>query len=119
MPRQQRVLLIGDSILIDGIAASLKSNQRLHVLQVDPDITAVEDCIGAFAPGLILFDANELQADSVVCLLKEHPGIHLVGLDTMASRMLVLSSYQRVAPSMRDLLQVVEDHIQNGVEIEA
>ena len=105
MEQRPLVVLLGDSLLMDGIAVSLAGREMPGTIRMDSDIS---ECLKTLQPDLILFELDAPHLTAVLSVLSEQPGIQLVGLDLACSRVIVLNSQQYPTPTMNDLCQVVE-----------
>ncbi len=109
------IWIIGNSVLMDGIAACLDDRRipnliRWEALDADLDIN-----LHASQPNLILFELDTPGSYMLLDLLREQPGIHLLGIDQNCHQVLVLNSFIRKTRTMTDLHQIV-DEISDGWE---
>lgn len=108
MDDRQVVVLFGDSLLMDGVEASLAEQQELDVIRVDTTINNVGQHLQAIAPDLVIFDLDLPFSSQIVPLLREQPGIPFIGLDAQCSEAIALSSQQYTALSANDLVKVIQ-----------
>ena len=102
-----RVAVVGRSVHMAGLAASLKANPALQIVRVNPDSPSARQAIDALAPDVVIFDLIEPCPDLTISLLRERPGLLLLGMDPSRDEMLVLAGRSERAQSVQDLLQVV------------
>ena len=107
MGKRPLVVLLGDSVLIEGVAVSLGGCQELGVTRIDTLVIDIEACVKSLKPDLVVFELDSLYSTHILSLLKEQPGIQLVGLDLTASRVLVLNSRQHTTRSMDEFSHVI------------
>jgi DNA-binding NarL/FixJ family response regulator len=108
MDDRQLIVLFGDSLLMDGVEASLADKQELDVIRVDATITNVGQHLKSIAPDLVIFDLDIPFSAQIVPLLQEQPGIPFIGLDAQCSEVIALSSQQYTALSANDLVKVIQ-----------
>lgn len=108
MEKRPLVVLLGDSVLIDGVAASLGEKEARGVIHLDGPSVDVQERLEVLKPDLIVFELDSPYASPVFTLLREHPNITLVGLDLTCSRAIVLNSQQLVTPTLDDLCHMVQ-----------
>jgi hypothetical protein len=102
------VVLLGDSLLMDGIAVSLAGRKMPGTIRMDSDVLDIRENLKTLQPDLVIFELGAPQSPAILSLLKEQPGIHLMGLDPACSRVIVLNSQQHPTPTMNELYQVVQ-----------
>ena len=106
MGKGPRIVLLGDSILMDSVAECLAVRRVSGVLR--STYTSVCKQFEFLKPDLILFELGRPCSDRVIALLQRRPGLAMIGLDLKSSRAIVLGSYQRLIGNMEDLYQVVQ-----------
>jgi hypothetical protein len=107
MDNRPHVVLLGNSLLLDGVAVSLMDQQRLRMVRLEAGTSDIREQLGSLEPELIVFELDSPDAHSIISLLKDRPGILLIGLDLNCSRAIVLNSSQHLTRSMSDLQRVV------------
>jgi hypothetical protein len=107
MKERRMVVLLGDSLLMDTVEASLEDNQSLGIARIDTAVTDAGTCLKSLAPDLIIFDFDAPHLQCVICYLRDHPGVPLLGLDVTCNKVIVLSSQQRTTLTADDLAQVI------------
>lgn len=100
------VALLGNSLALSGIGASLGARPGLRVAQLDP-AAALDDALGALAPDVLVFDLAMDRPD-VVTLWRLHPGVLPVGIDLLEHRAVVFSWESARVSTTDDLLRVIE-----------
>lgn len=106
MEKGPRIVLLGDSVLMDSVAEYLTARRVPGVLRTA--CTSIGDQFEFLKPDLILFELGQPCSDRVMALLQRRPGLSMIGLDLKSSRVIVLGSYQRLIGNMEDLYQVVQ-----------
>lgn len=116
MEKRRLVVLLGDSLLMDSVGASLKDRQGLGVMRM---YAADDETIGqlrALGPDLVMVDLDTPHADFIVPFLREQPGIPLVGIDADSNRVVVLSSQYRPAFSGDDLMEMIQEQTASSAD---
>ncbi len=108
-----RVLaLCGESLLIDGIEASLQGREGVEVVLLDTSQPDAVQALDKLSPDIIVFDLTPSQLSWVFSFLRTHTDVVLIGLDLDCDLALFLSGEWRMLPTVADLMQVIEARIQ-------
>jgi hypothetical protein len=105
--KRTRVIVYGSTLNMAGIAASLKTDAGLEVIWVDPHSADVCQRLKEIEPAAIAFDMSGPSPVLDVTILRECPGLLLIGVDPSKDELLVLSSYPAQATSISDLIQII------------
>jgi len=108
METRPLVVLLGDSVLMDGIAVSLAGDQLLEMTCLDAHAIDVSQRLHTLKPDLVIFELEPSRLPGILSLLWEQPGILLIGLDLACSRAIVLNSHQHLTPTLDELCRVVQ-----------
>jgi len=103
------VWIIGDSLLMDGIAASFEEQlleKPVRMAMVEPNMN---DRLHSSKPNLIIFELDTPGAYLLLETLREHPGIQLLGIDQNCARVILLNSMQRPTRTMKELIDIVQE----------
>jgi len=103
----RRVAVYGNSLNMAGIVASLKADTTLEVICVHPDSPNARQSLDETDIAAIVFDLSDTPLLLDVTLLRDRPGLILIGVDPSRDEMLVLSSHPEQALSMADLVSVI------------
>jgi hypothetical protein len=107
MEKHRRVAVYGNSINMAGIAASLKADTTLDVLCVNLDSPNARQSLDENDTAAIVFDLSDSSLRLDITLLRDRPGLLLIGVDPSRDEMLVLSSQPTQAISVADLVNVI------------
>jgi hypothetical protein len=107
MEKCRRVAVYGNSLSMAGIVASLKADPTLEVLCVDFDFSNAWQTLDENDLAAIVYDLSDLPLHLDVTLLRDRPGLLLIGVDPSREEMLVLSSHPSQVHSMSDLVRVI------------
>lgn len=111
MDNRPVVVLLGDSLFLEGVAMSLADRQRLGVVYMDSFGTDIQERLKSLKPKLIVFELDGPRSPAIFSLLKERPGTLLLGLDLDHNQVLLLKSRQHLAHNMKELCQLVQVHV--------
>jgi len=117
MERQTVVVLLGDSMMMDGITVDLVKNEAIRSIQLDPSTANLNELLKSTSPDLIVFELGTAWSQSILSLLSEQPGSLLLGLDLEFSRVIVMNSHQRFTKSIEELLQLFQDEISAALRV--
>jgi len=102
------VVILGDSVLMNGAAISLAGNQSLEITRLDAHAIDVRQRLFTLKPDLVIFELNAPHMPCILALLWEQPGIPLIGLDLACSRAIVLNSHQHLIHTLDELCRLVQ-----------
>ena len=103
------VWIIGHTVLMDGIEASLRELTLTDLTRWDTIDGDLAKQLKTHHPDLIIFQLDTPGSNILLDLLKEKPGIHLLGIDPECNQVLVINSIQKQTQTMSDLYQIVSD----------
>jgi hypothetical protein len=101
-----KVIFWGDSLLIEGVRASLKKDTRLEILCVHtpyPDVQELQE----LQPNVILFDMKSGCPDVVFSLLSTCPDLQLIAVNPESHDLMIVSAHHKLVQSITDLIDVV------------
>ena len=106
------VVLCGNSVFLAGIKADLERKAHeygaaLQLVTVEAGSPNVTGLIRASNPRAVLFDLAAEEPGFAATLLREQPGLLLIGVDPSSDELLVLSVRRRRALSLTDLADVI------------
>ena len=107
MEKRTRVLIYGNTLNMAGIAASLKAEASLEILCVDPQNPTARQSLNELDPHAIIFDRSDPNTALDLALLREQPGLLLVGVDPSSDDALVLSGQLTRVLSGKELARLV------------
>jgi len=106
---EQRVLaLCGESVLIEGIEASLKDHKGVETVRLCTSQPRADQVLDKLSPDVIVFDLTPNQLSCVFTYLRTHTDVLLIGLDIDSDMALFLSGEWRMLATVADLMQVIE-----------
>jgi hypothetical protein len=104
MPKQTRVLLYGESLVLAGMEAILNREPSLEVIA---RALISENELRAVQPDVIIYDTSTLQPGFQFLLAQELPDILLIGVNPENNQMQVWSSRTLYELSGDDLIAII------------
>lgn len=102
-----RVMLYGNTLVVDALGASLASCPGMELLRVDAPLAELAARLDDLHPDALLFDVSAAQSDLVVRLLRERPELLLIGVDPASDQVLLLSGRRARPVSLAELAGLV------------
>lgn len=107
MEKRRKVAVCDNSLHMAGIVAGLKADTTLDVVGVNLDSPDARQSLDKNDLAAIVFDLSDPPLHLDVTLLRDRPGLLLIGVDPSRDEVLVLSSQAAQALSMADLVNVI------------
>jgi hypothetical protein len=117
LDKQNSVVLLGNSLLLDGVAISLGERLQASVLQLEPSMPDIAERLNFLHPRLIIFDLDSPCSASLWPVLKEQKGTFLMGLNSECCQVVLIESNQHSIRSMQDFCQLVQMISENGTSM--
>ncbi len=108
MEKRKRVVVYGRSLNLAGIAASLRANSSMEVLCVSPDSPTARQSLEENSLAAIVFELSDSSPSLYVKLLRDQPGLLLIGVDPCKNDIRIFSSHSDKAVSITDLVNVIQ-----------
>ncbi len=100
------VALCTNSVLVDGIGASLEGHPGVEVVRIDPRLPDATRQLGDLCPDVAIVDLSVAHSEPI-SLLRHYPGLLLIGVDLKTDELLVLSGEPAIPLTMDNLVQVI------------
>jgi hypothetical protein len=94
-----------------GLAATLQADCGLDVMLSNPRSPSARQRMNELGPAIIAFDLNDPDPGLDITLLRERPGLRLIGVNPSTNVLLVLSGQLVRALSVADLLKFIHRQI--------
>ena len=117
MKKRPLVVLLGDSLLMDGVAVGLGAREVLGVVRMDTTAAENGESLKSLNPDLIVFELDTPWSPAILSLLREQPGTQLLGLDLTCSQVIVLNSHQHPTRNMKELCQLVQTELDHRAPV--
>lgn len=111
MNKQQLVVLLGDSLLLDSVEASLTHQDMLSVLRLRTAAPEVTERMDTLRPELIIFDLNAPNFRSLMPFLRMQPSVPLLGLDINTQQAIGLSAQTHTVVGADELQHVIARYV--------
>jgi len=95
---------------MDTVEASLGESQEFGVMRIYTTVTDIAARLQSLRPDAVIFDWDAPHAEFVLSMLKQWPGVPLLGLDVTCSKVTALTSEQHLTLTVNDLARVVKTH---------
>ena len=106
------VILSGHTLFVEGVAARLRKDaDRIDLHVVDTDQEHVIERVAEVTPGAVILDATDSEAARACSLLRLFqvlPEVRVVRLDPERNQIQVVTSEQRLAADISDLIDVIQ-----------
>jgi hypothetical protein len=107
MTKRSKVVLFGNTLLIEGVYASLHTTGDLDIERVESDLPELAEHLQTVCPDVLVFDIVATQTDAMLAALRACPAARLIGLDPHHNTALELSSHVHATLSVNDLTQII------------
>ncbi len=107
MNTPQLIVLIGDSLLLDTVEAGLDKSPPIGVMRIHAGVPNINERLQSLNPNLIIFDWDANNCHFILPLLRDQPGIPLLGLDITSSRAISLYSQEYAVYSIHELSRII------------
>lgn len=104
-----RIVIIGDSVMMEGIVVSLAENPHFHIEHAGADTTDTLNLIKKFKPQVIIFEFGFPIMETILSLICELAGVRLVAMAEKYDRMIVMDAVLFRSPSLADLQKLTID----------
>jgi len=111
MEEQVRVIVLGDSLLMDSVVTNLRDELALDVTQVDTSCMDNEECLKSLDAEMFIFELDSPQPGTVLSLLKELTDALFLAIDTNCSQVIELSSTRHPIENMKEFCQLAQTRL--------
>lgn len=112
MKKKPIIVILGNTVLIEGVLFSLKSQENLTIFRIENPGSDLEECIRLMLPDLIIFELDDPGTRDCLECLKEMDEFSLIGLNLRKNQVTVLNSSQHNTGGMQDFIQIIQDIVQ-------
>ncbi len=107
MKQQNKLILYGGAMFLEGITANFINRTDLNVMALDADDRDAAQRLHELGPNAIVFDLTSGPPRSISRLTRSSPELQLIGLGLESDYGLVMSGYQsRVLPK-HELVRII------------
>ncbi len=108
MQKRWTVAILGSSLLMAGLEASLRRHDALQVLSIDGSRQDVGAQLAALRPDVVIFDLHGPEAR---LLLDPLPGLPMLLLGVAGNTVLAYTCHAQVTRSAHDLVELIEREV--------
>jgi hypothetical protein len=102
----RRVILFGDSLILEGVRASLAACPDLEIIRLGASVEDLFEIIRALCPAVFIFDLQAVRFDFQLSLLQQ-PELQLIGIDPESQQAMVWSGRQKAVVVAADLIKTI------------
>jgi hypothetical protein len=102
------VALFTNSLVVSSIGASLEGRAGLQVVRVDPALPGAMRRLSRLRPDIAIVDLSTAQSDLSISLVRQNPGLMVIGVGPSSKELLVLSGHTTGVLTTDDLVQLIE-----------
>ena len=106
MEKRIKVVLLGDTLVLAGLQASLATYAGLEVLCLDDPLAGAQE-LSALHPDAVIVDAAAIQCPRLGLFSDLPADLLLVGVDAATNRVQVWSAQQLSAAATQDLVALI------------
>lgn len=103
--------VIGNSLLMDSLAANLVNNLGVSVVHLGASREIVEGWMKAFEPRLIVFELDTPSASTLFPLLREQAEALLFAVDLNSSQVIVLEGSHKQIENIEQFCELVKSRL--------
>lgn len=111
MEEQVRVIVLGDSLLMDSVVTNLQGELALSVKRVDTSCMGNEECLKSLEPEMFIFELDTPQPGTILSLLKELTDALFLAIDTNCSQVIELRSASHPIENMKELCELTQSRL--------
>lgn len=108
MQKLRTVAILGDSLLMAGLGASMRGQETVQVLQIEGLRQDLPAHLAALRPDAVIFDLDTPEPRLLLDLLTQCSGLLFLGLGMGRNRAVEFSSHAHAASSTVDLVGLIE-----------
>lgn len=113
MQNQNAIVVLGESVIMESIEASLRKEMGMHVTRLCASRADLSEQLNSIQPGLIIFDIYTPDPSSILEVLSEKSDSLFLGIDINCSQVLVFNSYKISLNSLKEFCAVVSDRLED------
>ncbi len=114
MEKCKHVVVYGTSLNMAVIAASLRADATLEVINIDSQSPTAQQSLNEIGLAAIIFDLSDPSHGLNLGLLRDRPNLMLIGVDPSKGEIRVFSSRSAQALSISDLVNVIHQKESNS-----
>jgi hypothetical protein len=104
---RRRVIIYGDTLILEGLRANLENHPDFEILVVDPASDSPLEALQFMCPAVVFFDQGDNRQDFLFSLLRQ-PDLLLIGIDPHTRQALVWTGRRSAAVAAADLIRIFQ-----------
>lgn len=117
MEKRQRVILLGRTIILGTVGASLQNQPNFDVISLSAPYPGLQELV-AMDPDVILFDMGKTYPLAAFSLLAIIPKLQLISIDPSTNQLMIWSGQHFRELSSQDLIDVIQEEARCKESIE-
>ncbi len=109
LKQRLEVGICGNSLFLNGMAASLQERGLFRISHLEKSLAEAMLDIKMLSPYAMLFEYSEAERPAIAALLREHPGIKLIGLEAERNSLVVFSGREHTVTNVEELTQIIAE----------
>ena len=110
MEDHRRILLYGDTLILDSVGAVLRTSRGFEVISLSSPLPGLAE-VEALTADAVLFDIETTRPEAVFPLLETQPGLLLLGISPDGNVIRLWSGRQLREVSGKELRDVIEEQL--------
>ena len=107
MANQPHILLLGDSVLMDGIAESMSKRDFYNMTRINSTSQEAQVFVRCFIPDLVIYELNATNIDPILTIIREQSDTLHLAVDMSSSQVILLDCQRKPTESMQELCELV------------
>lgn len=108
LDEQPLVVLLSDSVLMEGLGNSLRNDQGMNVLQMNACSSCLLERVNTLKPDLVVIDLGDPQPSVILSLLRKQPDTLFLGIDPQFSQVMIFNCHRTPVRSMQEFCKIAQ-----------
>lgn len=109
MRKHLEIGICSSGLIMDGIEASLKTQENFRISRLGKSLTEAAMEIKMIFPRAIIFEMSDTKPVDIAAILQENPGVKLIGIDPEHDAITVFSASEQKVSSVDELARVITE----------
>lgn len=109
MRKHLEIGICSSGLIMDGIEASLKTQENLRISRLGQSLAEAAMEIKMIFPHAIIFEIKDTKQADIAAVLQEYPGVKLIGIDPERDAITVFSASEQKVSSVDELARVITE----------
>ena len=111
MINQSHILLLGDSMFMDGVAESLLKRRSSTVVRSSSSTQEVKEFVNSLNPEMIVYELSEQNANPIFTIIREQVDTFHLAIDLNSKQIITLHCQRKPTGSMQELCEFIGQEI--------